>query len=84
MHPRVKLLSAVETATSQQASTLDAAALCKMAERGQAAGVVLDGSLAIDNAISAEAARIKGIVSAVTGSADVLVLLLAPLRTLGT
>jgi phosphate acetyltransferase len=71
--PRVALLSAVETVTSRLASTLDAAALCKMAERGQIAGAVLDGPLAFDNAISAEAARIKGIASGVAGNADVLV-----------
>jgi phosphotransacetylase len=73
VHAGVALLSAVETATSQLASTLDAAALCKMTERGQAAGVVLDGPLAVDNAISAEAARLKGTASGVAGSADVLV-----------
>jgi phosphate acetyltransferase len=71
--PRVALLSAVETATPRLASTLDAAALCKMAERGQISGALLDGPLAFDNAISAEAARIKGIVSSVAGQADILV-----------
>ncbi|MEY4749305.1 MAG: hypothetical protein RIQ60_1519 [Pseudomonadota bacterium] len=70
--PRVALLSAVETVTEKLASTLDAAALCKMADRGQIAGAVLDGPLAFDNAISAEAARIKGISSPVAGQADIL------------
>ena len=71
--PRVALLSAVETVTPKLASTIDAAALCKMADRGQIRGGVLDGPLAFDNAISAEAARIKGIVSPVAGEADILV-----------
>ncbi|MBA4341438.1 MAG: enoyl-CoA hydratase [Methylibium sp.] len=71
--PKVALLSAVETVTPRLASTIDAAALCKMADRGQIRGGRLDGPLAFDNAISAEAARIKGIVSAVAGQADVLV-----------
>ena len=71
--PKVALLSALETVTEKIASTLDAAALCKMAERGQIAGGQLDGPLAFDNAISVEAARIKGIASPVAGDADVLV-----------
>ncbi|MEN9893757.1 MAG: hypothetical protein RLY78_4052 [Pseudomonadota bacterium] len=71
--PRVAILSAVETVTPDIASTLDAAALCKMADRGQISGALLDGPLAFDNAISAEAARIKGIVSPVAGQADILV-----------
>jgi phosphate acetyltransferase len=71
--PRVALLSAIETVTPRIASTLDAAALCKMADRGQIRGAVLDGPLAFDNAISAEAARIKGIDSPVAGQADILV-----------
>jgi phosphate acetyltransferase len=71
--PKVALLSAVETVTPRIASTLDAAALCKMAERGQITGGLLDGPLAFDNAISLEAARIKGITSAVAGQADILV-----------
>ncbi len=71
--PKVALLSAVETVTPRLASTIDAAALCKMADRGQIRGGQLDGPLAFDNAISAEAARVKGIVSAVAGQADVLV-----------
>ncbi len=71
--PKVALLSAVETVTPRIASTLDAAALCKMADRGQIAHATLDGPLAFDNAISAEAARIKGISSPVSGLADILV-----------
>jgi phosphotransacetylase len=71
--PRVALLSAVETVTPKLASTLDAAALCKMAERGQIMGGVLDGPLAFDNAVNEAAAKAKGIVSAVAGRADVLV-----------
>jgi phosphate acetyltransferase len=70
--PRVALLSAVETVTPRIASTLDAAALCKMADRGQIQGAVLDGPLAFDNAISSAAARIKGIDSPVAGQADIL------------
>ena len=72
--PKVALLSAVETVTARITSTLDAAALCKMAQRGQISGAILDGPLAFDNAISAEAARIKGITSEVSGDADILVL----------
>jgi phosphate acetyltransferase len=71
--PRVALLSAVETVTSKLRSTIDAAALCKMADRGQIAGGLLDGPLAFDNAVSLEAARTKGIVSEVAGRADILV-----------
>ena len=59
--PRVAILSAVETVTSKIPSTIDAAALCKMADRGQITGGMLDGPLAFDNAIDPEAARIKGI-----------------------
>jgi phosphate acetyltransferase len=70
--PKVAILSAVETVTSKIASTLDAAALCKMADRGQITGGVLDGPLAFDNAISAEAARTKQIRSPVAGQADIL------------
>lgn len=70
---RVALLSAMETVNPRVPSTLDAAALCKMAERGQITGAVLDGPLAMDNAIDAEAARIKGIVSPVAGVANVLI-----------
>jgi len=71
--PRVAILSAVETVTPEVHSTIDAAALCKMADRGQIAGAVLDGPLAFDNAISVEAARVKGIRSPVAGRADILV-----------
>jgi len=71
--PRVAILSAVETVTSKIPSTIDAAALCKMAERGQITGGLLDGPLAFDNAIDPEAARIKGIQSPVAGRAQILV-----------
>lgn len=71
--PRVALLSAVETVNPDIPSTVDAAALCKMADRGQITGAVLDGPLAFDNAISAQAARTKGIASPVSGQVDVLV-----------
>ncbi len=70
--PKVAILSAVETVNPAIPSTLDAAALCKMADRGQIKGGVLDGPLAFDNAISAHAAQVKGIVSAVAGDADIL------------
>jgi len=70
--PKVAILSAVETVTPKIQSTLDAAALCKMAERGQISGGVLDGPLAFDNAISEEAARAKKIDSPVAGRADIL------------
>jgi len=71
--PRVAILSAVETVTSKIPSTIEAAALCKMAERGQITGGILDGPLAFDNAIDPEAARIKGIKSEVAGRAQILV-----------
>ncbi|QWW69885.1 phosphate acetyltransferase [Rhizobium sp. WYJ-E13] len=71
--PRVAILSAVETVTLKIPSTIDAAALCKMAERGQITGGILDGPLAFDNAIDPEAARIKGIKSEVAGRAQILV-----------
>jgi phosphate acetyltransferase len=71
--PRVAILSAVETVTSKIPSTIEAAALCKMADRGQITGGVLDGPLAFDNAIDMEAARIKGIKSEVAGRAQILV-----------
>jgi len=71
--PRVAILSAVETVTSKIPSTIDAAALCKMADRGQIVGGLLDGPLAFDNAISLEAAEIKGIDSPVAGKAQILV-----------
>jgi len=71
--PKVALLSAVETVNPKIKSTLDAAALCKMADRGQITGGILDGPLAFDTAVSAKAASIKGLVSPVTGQADILV-----------
>jgi phosphate acetyltransferase len=71
--PRVAILSAVETVTPKIPSTIDAAALCKMADRGQIINAILDGPLAFDNAISPEAAKIKGIQSPVAGKAQVLV-----------
>jgi phosphate acetyltransferase len=70
--PKVAILSAVETINPKIPSTLDAAALCKMAERSQITGGILDGPLAFDNAISIEAARTKKINSPVAGNADVL------------
>lgn len=71
--PRVAILSAVETVTEKLRSTLDAAALCKMADRGQITGGILDGPLAFDNAVSAAAAATKGITSPVAGRADIFV-----------
>ncbi|SHO63404.1 phosphate acetyltransferase [Pseudoxanthobacter soli DSM 19599] len=71
--PRVAILSAVETVTPRIPSTIEAAALCKMADRGQISGGDVDGPLALDNAISEDAARIKGIVSPVAGRAQILV-----------
>ena len=71
--PKVAILSAVETINPRMPSTLDAAALCKMADRGQIVGGVLDGPLALDNAVSPDAAKVKGIHSPVAGQADVLV-----------
>jgi phosphate acetyltransferase len=71
-HPRVAILSAVETVTSKLRSTIDAAALCKMADRGQITGGVVDGPLAFDSAVSEEAARIKSIASPVAGRTDIL------------
>jgi phosphotransacetylase len=70
--PKVAILAAVETVNSKMPSTIDAAALCKMADRGQITGGALDGPLAFDNAISADAARIKGIQSVVAGDPDIL------------
>ena len=70
---RVAILSAMETVNPKVLSTIEAAALCKMADRGQITGAILDGPLALDNAISEEAARIKGIRSQVAGRANVLV-----------
>jgi phosphotransacetylase len=71
--PRVAILSAVETLNPEIKSTIDAAALCKMADRKQITGGLLDGPLAFDNAISEEAAKVKGIESPVAGRADILV-----------
>ncbi len=71
--PKVAVLAAVESVNSKMACTLDAAALSKMADRGQITGGIVDGPLAFDNAISAEAARTKGIVSPVAGDPDILV-----------
>ena len=70
--PKVAILAAVETVTSKMPATIDAAALCKMAERRQITGAILDGPLAFDNAISKEAARTKGIHSEVAGDPDIL------------
>ena len=70
--PKVAILAAVETVNADMPSTLDAAALCKMADRGQITGGLLDGPLAFDNAISLEAAKTKKIVSPVAGQADIL------------
>jgi phosphate acetyltransferase len=72
VQPKVAILSAVETVSAKIPSTIDAAALCKMADRGQIRGGLLDGPLAFDNAISREAAAMKGIVSPVAGDADIL------------
>ena len=71
--PKVAILSAVEMVNPKLRSTMDAAALCKMTDRGQITGGLVDGPLAFDNAISAVAARMKGIVSPVAGQADILV-----------
>ncbi|HMF95421.1 MAG TPA: phosphate acetyltransferase [Vicinamibacterales bacterium] len=70
--PKVAILAAVETINSKMPATIDAACLCKMAERGQIKGAIVDGPLAFDNAISSEAARIKGITSEVAGDPDIL------------
>jgi phosphate acetyltransferase len=70
--PRVAILSAVETVDPKIVSTIDAAALCKMSDRGQITGAVLDGPLAFDTAVSAEAAHVKGLKSPVAGKADIL------------
>ena len=71
--PKVAILAAVETVNAKMRSTLDAAALCKMSDRGQITGGVVDGPLAFDNAVSIQAARDKGIVSPVAGQADILI-----------
>jgi phosphotransacetylase len=70
--PKIAILAAVETVNSKMQATIDAACLCKMAERGQITGGVLDGPLAFDNAISVEAAKMKGIKSEVAGDPDIL------------
>ncbi|MBI2312389.1 MAG: bifunctional enoyl-CoA hydratase/phosphate acetyltransferase [Betaproteobacteria bacterium] len=70
--PKVAVLSAVETVTTKIRSTIEAAALCKMADRGQIRGAILDGPLAFDNVVSEVAAKIKGITSPVSGKADIL------------
>ena len=70
--PKVAILAAVETVTSKMPATIDAAALCKMADRGQITGGILDGPLAFDNAINSRAAQVKGIHSAVSGNPDIL------------
>jgi len=70
---RVAILAAVETVSDKMPSTIDAAALCKMADRGQITGAVVDGPLAMDNAIDLQAAAVKGLVSPVAGRANVLV-----------
>lgn len=70
--PKVAILAAVETVTSKMPATIDAACLCKMADRGQIKGGLLDGPLAFDNAISKEAAKTKGIHSEVAGDPDIL------------
>jgi phosphotransacetylase len=71
--PKVAILSAIETVSAKITSTVDAAALCKMADRGQISGGILDGPLAFDDAISEEVARMKGIVSPVSGKVDIIV-----------
>jgi len=71
-NPKVAILAAVETVNPKMPATIDAAALCKMADRGQITGALLDGPLAMDNAISSEAAKTKGISSPVGGDAEIL------------
>lgn len=71
--PKVAVLAAVEVVNPAMQSTIDAACLCKMADRGQITGAIIDGPLAFDNAISAEAAKVKGITSAVAGDADIFI-----------
>jgi phosphate acetyltransferase len=72
-NPKVAILSAIETVNPKIISTLDAAALCKMADRGQITGGILDGPLSFDTAVSSKAAKIKSLVSPVAGQADVLI-----------
>ena len=71
--PRVAILSATETVNPKVPSTIEAAALCKMADRGQITGGILDGPLALDNALDPEAAAVKKIVSPVAGRANILI-----------
>ncbi len=71
--PKVAILSATESVNPKMQSTLDAAALCKMADRGQIVGGILDGPLALDNAVDLAAARVKNIISPVAGCADILI-----------
>jgi phosphotransacetylase len=71
--PKVAILAAVETVTSKMPATVDAAALCKMSERGQIVGGALEGPLAFDNAISSDAAKTKGVRSEVAGDPDILI-----------
>lgn len=73
VRPKVAMLSAVETVTSDIPSTIAAAAICKMADRGEITGADIDGPLALDNAVSEQAARMKGITSPVAGRADILI-----------
>ncbi len=73
VQPKVAILSAVETVTPKIPSTIDAAALCKMADRGQIKGGLVDGPLAFDNAVDEQAAKTKGIISPVAGKADILI-----------
>lgn len=89
--PKVAILAAVETVNARMRSTLDAAALCNMADRGQITDAIVDGPLAFDNAISSRAAKVKGITSPVAGQADILIasdmeagnMLAKPLQYLG-
>ena len=71
--PRVAILSAIETVNPKIASTLEAAALCKMADRGQITGAILDGPLAFDTAVSKDAAAVKKLKSPVAGESDILI-----------
>ena len=71
--PKVAILSAAETVNQKIPSTLDATALCKMAERGQITGGILDGPLGFDTAVSPEAAKVKGLYSKVAGDADIII-----------
>ncbi len=73
-NPRVAIIAAIEYLNSDMPATIDAACISKMAERGQIKGGIVDGPLALDNAISPESARIKGIRSPVAGRADILIM----------